>query len=81
MGGPERFDTLELYRQVLIAGVALPSTRDIEVTTLYQRTKGHQIQADQLTAVFLVPTDEAYFQSQGRAITVYRYQLVFAPSV
>jgi hypothetical protein len=75
---PQQFDTLEFYRQVLGTLTGVPKTKDIEATTLYRRgTDPKKFQAIQQTAVFLVPTDPAYFQSQNKAVTLYTYRLDF----
>ncbi len=76
---PEQFGALEFYRQVLTTLAQVPVTRDIEATTLYQK-EGPRITATQMTAVFLVPTDQRYFQSKGQAVTAYRYRLVLDPA-
>jgi hypothetical protein len=76
---PAAFATLEFYRQVLASPRSVPLTKDIETTTLYRR-QANKIEAIQMTAVYLVATDEKYFQSSGQAVTVYRYKLNFAPS-
>ncbi|WP_218082639.1 DUF6816 family protein [Anthocerotibacter panamensis] len=74
---PHGFDTLEFYRQILAGLRQAPITKDIETTTLYRQTGAQQFTATQMTAVFLVPTDERYFQSNGHPVTVYRYRLDF----
>ncbi|WP_287129791.1 DUF6816 family protein [Candidatus Cyanaurora vandensis] len=72
---PQEFATLEFYRQVLGSLGRIPNTKDVETTTLYQQSTQTRITASQLIAVFLVPTDERYFNSNGRAVTAYRYRL------
>jgi hypothetical protein len=75
---PSQFNTLEFYRQVLGTLTGVPKTKDIEAVTLYRRGPDpKKFQALQQTAVFLVPTDPAYFQSQNKAVTLYRYRLNF----
>lgn len=75
---PSQFNTLEFYRQVLGTLTGVPKTQDIEAVTLYRRGPDpKKFQALQQTAVFLVPTDPAYFQSQNKAVTLYRYHLDF----
>jgi len=72
---PTRFNSLEFYRQVLGSLNRIPVTKDVETTTLYRQINGDTLEATQLIAVFLVPTDERYFASTGRAVTIYRYAL------
>lgn len=75
---PTVFHSLEFYRQVLGSLNRIPVTKDVETTTLYRQVNKETIEAAQLIAVFLVPTDERYFASTGRAVTIYRYTLKLA---
>ncbi len=71
------FASSEFYRQVLVSLGDIPTTKDIEATNLYQRQDAQHVTGDQMTAVFLTPTDELFFQAGGKAVTVYRYRLQF----
>lgn len=53
---------------------------EVEVTTRYRQTDGNSnIQADQMTAIYLSPKDPNYFRAGLRPVALYRYQLRLQP--
>ncbi|NEO86218.1 MAG: hypothetical protein F6J87_18465, partial [Spirulina sp. SIO3F2] len=48
---------------------------DVETTTHYHQLTTLQIDAEQITAIYLSPQDPDYFQAGEQPVALYRYQL------
>jgi hypothetical protein len=71
------FLTSELFQQIF-RGTDRPYLNQVETTTAY--TFANQtITADQVTAIYLSPSDEKYFQAGETPVALYRYKLEFFP--
>jgi hypothetical protein len=77
---PDRFITTELFQQVF-RGTDQPYLNQVETTTDYhhQPDPTQSITADQITAIYLAPSDPNYFKAGDRPVALYRYRLVFSP--
>lgn len=67
------FITVERFQQVFRGG-AIPYFNEVETTTAYRRA-GHQVLADQVTAVYLSPQDPNFLKARNQPAALYRYQL------
>lgn len=76
--GDDRFLTTEVFQQVF-RGTAQPYLNQVETTTDYHhlKTASSEIEADQITAIYLSPQDPDYFKAKGTPVALYRYRLVF----
>lgn len=72
--GQPRYTLSELSRQVTIGERSVDVT-DYEVITDYVRSTDGNVQARQVTAVYLDARHPRYFEARGRAVAVYRYSL------
>ena len=52
---------------------------EVETTTAYNLLSSGQVQADQVTAIYLSPQDPNYFTAAGRPVALYRYNLDLVP--
>ncbi len=75
---PDRFITTELFQQVF-RGTEPPYLNQVETTTDYHRQNNPAIPivADQITAIYLAPSDPNYFQARETPVALYRYKLEF----
>lgn len=81
---PARFVATEVSNQVF-RGTSQPYFNQVETTTAYQQVRpmeassnassSPQIEADQVTAVYLSPQDTDYFKALNRPVALYRYRL------
>jgi hypothetical protein len=71
------FLTTELFQQIF-RGTDRPYLNQVETTTAY-RLANQTITADQVTAIYLSPSDEKYFQAGETPVALYRYKLEFSP--
>jgi hypothetical protein len=71
------FITTEVFQQ-LFKGTR-PYFNSVESTTAYHQlsTNSPNIEADQVTAVYLSPQDPNYFKAGTRPVALYRYRLEF----
>jgi hypothetical protein len=76
----DRFITTELFQQVF-RGTDQPYLNQVETTTDYHRQDNPAIPivADQITAIYLAPSDPNYFQAGDTPVALYRYKLIFSP--
>jgi hypothetical protein len=51
---------------------------EVETTTAYYRVNPEQIEADQITAIYLSPQDPNYFQAFDQPVALYRYRLILS---
>jgi hypothetical protein len=82
----DRFITTELFQQVF-RGTDQPYLNQVETTTDYHRQddaampmvadRPAVIVADQITAIYLAPSDPNYFQAKDAPVALYRYKLEF----
>jgi hypothetical protein len=77
---PDRFITTELFQQVF-RGTNQPYLNQVETTTDYHRQDNPAIPivADQITAIYLSPSDPNYFKAGETPVALYRYKLEFLP--
>ncbi|MDB9374391.1 DUF6816 family protein [Nodularia sphaerocarpa] len=75
------FITSEVFQQ-LFKGGSRPYFNEVESTTAYNKlsTSKPTIEADQVTAVYLSPQDQDYFNAASRPVALYRYRLEFSPT-
>jgi hypothetical protein len=71
------FLTTELFQQIF-RGTDRPYLNQVETTTAYS-IANQTITADQVTAIYLSPSDEKYFQAGDTPVALYRYKLEFSP--
>lgn len=71
-----QFVTTEVFRQEF-RGIPQPYFNDVETTTAYRYQPGQipELQAEQVTAIYLSPQDPDYFRANDRPIALYRYKL------
>lgn len=69
----DTFITTEVFQQIF-RGTSQPYLNSVETTTSYHQN-GEQIQADQITAIYLSPKDVDYFKAIGKPVSLYRYAL------
>jgi hypothetical protein len=69
----DEFVTSELSQQVF-RGTAKPYFNRVETTTAYRHGE-NQIQAEQVTAIYLSPQDSRFFMAENRPVALYRYHL------
>lgn len=48
---------------------------EVETTSAYSLLNPEQIEAEQITAIYLSPRDPDYFKASGRPVALYRYHL------
>lgn len=53
---------------------------EVETTTAYNLSSSGQVQADQVTAIYLSPQDPNYFTASGCPVALYRYRLELQPT-
>jgi hypothetical protein len=74
------FLTSEVFQQVFRTPTGSPYLNQVETTTTYTHQAGQpEIVADQVTAIYLSPSDPKYFQAGNVPVAIYRYRLVFLP--
>lgn len=71
---PTEFVATELTQQIFRSpeGIYL---NEVETTTSYHLLESGNIDAEQVTAIYLSPQDPNYFQAFGRPVALYRYHL------
>lgn len=74
---PDEFITSELFQQIFTSTTQI-YVNQVENTTDYRRTSPTEIEADQVTAIYLSPKDPQYFKAGGRPVALYRYHLTLA---
>lgn len=76
-----QFITTEIFQQVF-RGTEQPYLNQVETTTAYryQTNSATPIVADQVTAIYLAPSDPDYFKAADKPVALYRYKLEFFPS-
>jgi hypothetical protein len=52
---------------------------EVETTSAYQLLESGQIEANQITAIYLSPQDANYFKAKDRPVALYRYHLELIP--
>lgn len=75
-----KFIATEAFQQ-LFKGGGRPYFNFVESTTAYQQlqTSNPDVEADQVTSVYLSPLDPDYFAAGSRPVALYRYRLEFFP--
>ncbi|MBV5260634.1 hypothetical protein FLX56_19665 [Synechococcus moorigangaii CMS01] len=71
---PDHFFSSELIQQQFQNAEQVYLNR-VETTTDYQRVNPGQIQANQVTAIYLSPSDPDFFQAQNHPVALYHYDL------
>jgi len=71
----EQFLTTELTQQQFQVDAGL-FINEVETTTAYKLINSQQIEADQITAIYLSPQDPNYFKSLNQPVALYHYQLL-----
>jgi hypothetical protein len=76
----DRFITTERFQQIF-RGTDQPYLNQVETTTDYHRQddSAMPIVADQITAIYLSPSDPNYFKARETPVALYRYKLEFFP--
>ncbi len=75
---PDRFVATEVTEQVF-RGESQIYLNEVETTTAYQLLDSGEIEANQVTAIYLSPQDPDYFTAAGRPVALYRYRLELLP--
>jgi hypothetical protein len=72
------FVSSELYQQIFRSETQI-YLNQVENTIAYHRvmTQPEQVEADQVTAIYLSPKDPDYFKARAQPVTLYRYRLQF----
>ncbi len=75
------FVSSELYQQIFRSETQI-YLNQVENTIAYRWISTHpeQIEADQVTAIYLSPQDPDYFKARAQPVTLYRYRLQFERS-
>ncbi len=71
------FITSELFQQIFSSPNQI-YINQVENTTDYHLVSGSQIDADQVTAIYLSPKDPQYFKAGNQPVALYRYHLTLA---
>jgi hypothetical protein len=71
----QQFIATELTQQQFKVDAGL-FINEVETTTAYRLINSEQIEAEQITAIYLSPQDPNYFQSLNQPVALYRYQLL-----
>lgn len=73
---PDRFIATEVTQQVF-RGISQVYLNEVETTTAYQlvQSTSPQIEANQVTAIYLSPQDPDYFKALNKPVALYRYHL------
>lgn len=71
---PNQFITTEVTQQLFRTEMSV-YLNEVETTTAYQLLESGDIEAQQVTAIYLSPKDPNYFQVAGSPVALYRYQL------
>ena len=71
---PDKFLTTEITQQVFQKPLNL-YINQVETTTEYHLISDNQIEANQVTAIYLSPEDPDYFKAINRPVALYKYQL------
>jgi hypothetical protein len=73
-----QFVSSEFYQQIFRSETQI-YLNQVENTIAYRwiSTKPEQIEADQVTAIYLSPQDPDYFKARAQPVTLYRYRLRF----
>ncbi len=76
----DEFITSELFQQIF-SSTSQIYINQVENTTDYRLTniEQPQIEADQVTAIYLSPQDPQYFKAGSRPVALYRYRLTLVP--
>lgn len=74
------FITSELFQQIFSSASQI-YVNQVENTTDYRLAGAEQtqIEADQVTAIYLSPQDPQYFKAGNRPVALYRYRLTLVP--
>lgn len=73
----DQFLTTELTQQQFLSPSGL-LLNEVETTTAYRLLNPEQIEADQITAIYLSPQDPNYFQAFNQPVALYHYRLVLS---
>ena len=73
----DRFIATEVTQQLFRSNERI-YLNEVETTSAYHLLKPKQIEAEQITAIYLSPRDPDYFTSAGRPVALYRYHLGLA---
>ena len=70
----DRFIATEVTQQLFRSKERI-YLNEVETTSAYHLLKPGQIEAEQITAIYLSPQDPDYFTAAGRPVALYRYHL------
>ena len=70
----DRFIATEITQQLFRSNERI-YLNEVETTSAYHLLKPGQIEAEQITAIYLSPQDPDYFTAVGRPVALYRYHL------
>ena len=70
----DRFISTEVTKQLFRSPTRI-YLNEVETTSDYQLIEPGNIQAQQITAIYLSPQDPDYFKAGDRPVAIYRYQL------
>lgn len=70
----DQFITTEVTQQFFRTEISV-YLNEVETTTAYQLLDSGDINAQQITAIYLSPKDPNYFKATGSPVALYRYQL------
>ncbi|MGL5079651.1 MAG: DUF6816 family protein, partial [Waterburya sp.] len=70
----QEFITTEITQQ-LFKSPAKIYLNEVEITSDYQLIDSNNINAEQITAIYLSPQDPDYFKAGDRPVALYRYHL------
>lgn len=73
----DQFITTELTQQQFKVDAGL-FINEVETTTAYRLINSQQIEAEQITAIYLSPQDPNYFKSLNQPVALYHYQLLLS---
>lgn len=74
---PDRFVATELIDQVFRSSSQIYFNQ-VESTTAYHQISPTQIEAEQVTAIYLSPQDPNYFKAGNQPVALYHYNLVLS---
>lgn len=74
MPQPDKFIATEVTQQLFRSNERI-YLNEVETTSAYHLLKPGNIEAEQITAIYLSPQDPDYFTAAGRPVALYRYDL------
>lgn len=71
---PNKFIATEITQQLFRSNERI-YLNEVETTSAYHLLPSGEIEAEQITAIYLSPQDPDYFTAAGRPVALYRYHL------